>query len=98
MPRILKRTPFAIDQDGKELFIKLKYAGIHPMVVLCDGLSLIYFGRQKTPYLRVRDAADWHAKELRDSRGKSGNREVLELFRKALADFARGLVTEETGR
>ncbi len=86
----MKSTPFVTDKDDKTLFIKLKYSGIHPLVVAYDGISLIFFGKGKTAYLTVEDAANWHEKELRDTRGRSGNQEVLALLRKALADFQEG--------
>ncbi len=82
-----KRTPFVIDRDGKELFVEMRYSGIHPLVVMVDGLTLIFFGSGKKAYLRVEDAIRWHEKELKDTHGQSGNRVTLEALQKALATF-----------
>ena len=86
-----KKTPFATDKDATALYVKARCSGIHQLVILCDGLTLTFFGREKQAYLLVSDAIAWHEKELRDSRGQSGSRIALALLRKAQQDFDAGL-------
>jgi hypothetical protein len=67
-----RRSVFVTDKDGRRLFVHVRHSGIHPLVVLCDGLALTYFGKRDGPYLDVQAVADWHDKELRESGGRSG--------------------------
>ena len=90
-----KRTPFAIDRDGEDLYVELGWSAIHPMVIACDGLSLIYFGDDLSrPYLRVADVIDWHDRELRDSHGHSGSAVARDALREALQKFKEGRVRD----
>lgn len=52
---------FATSKDGA-LFIKLQ-AVMHPLCALCDGLPLVFFGKNKTAYLGIDTAIDWCRKE-----------------------------------
>lgn len=63
------KTPFAVNKEGDTLYVKLKYSGIHPLVAMFDGISLTHFGNEKTAYLKVQQAINWHEKELRESKG-----------------------------
>jgi hypothetical protein len=90
MRRRQKRSPVVTDKEGKRLFIHLSHSGIHPLVVLCDGLTLVYFGKKDGPYLDVRTVLDWHEKELRDSHGQSGSREMADTCRTILSRFEAG--------
>ena len=54
-----------------------------------DGLSLVFFGKDKTHYLRVNDVIDWHVKELEATRGEAGSEKILKLLRAAAADFEK---------
>jgi hypothetical protein len=85
-----KFTPFAHYRDGQDLYIRMKYSGIHPLVVLYDGISLHFFGKEKTGYLLVEDAVAWHEKELQETNGRAGNRQVMELLRAEDATIAWG--------
>ncbi len=89
-----KHTPFASDEDGKDLYVKAKYSGIHFLVILADGVSLTFFGKEKTPFLKVKDAIEWHVKELRQSRGQSGDQKVIDALQGALDKFEKGQVQE----
>jgi hypothetical protein len=48
-------------------------SGIHPLVLLCDALPLVFVGKGKRAFLRVPVAITWHEKELRESQGQSGS-------------------------
>jgi len=88
------KTPYAIDKDGNDLYVKLKYSGIDHLIVMFDGISITFFGKQKTSYLKVIDAISWHEKELRDSYDQSGSELVLVALRSALKNFEGGEVIE----
>jgi hypothetical protein len=78
------KTPYVTDKDGKDLYIKMKYSGIHTLVVLIDGIQMAFFGKGKTAYLKVIDVIKWHDDELRITDGKGGNRIILKHLREAL--------------
>ena len=84
------KTPFASTESC--LYVKLKYSGIHFLVASCDGLPLIRFGNEKTLYIKVSDAINWHEKELKETRGQSGSEETLSSLRKAMTFFEEGKV------
>jgi hypothetical protein len=83
---------FATDREGTHLFVWLADSGIHPMVAMRDGLPLIYFGEKDGPYLDVEAVASWHEKELKESGGRSGNKQAADDFRAAIEKFRRGEV------
>lgn len=89
-----KPTYFVMDRDRTRLFVRPRHCGIHHLVVLCDGLTLTFFGKRDGPYLAVEDVIAWHEKELAESNGRSGNRELADAFRHALEKFKRGEVEE----
>src|SRR4051812_8555391 len=61
-----KRPPtvLAIDKDNRDIFVKFRASGITPLVATIDCLPMTFFGRGKTPYLRVQTALEWFEKEL----------------------------------
>jgi hypothetical protein len=75
--------------------VKLRYSGIHPLVVRCDGVPVTFCGKSRTAYLRVHHAIVWQEKELRETQGASGDRETLDALREALGKFERGELTED---
>ena len=89
-----KRTPFATDKDGKDLFVELKASGIHPWVACADCMTLVFFGNERKAYLRVEDVAAWHEKELRESKGMSGSKVALDALREIMRKFRAGEVTD----
>jgi hypothetical protein len=90
-----KRALFAIDREGRELYIHVKDCGISTLVVMCDGMRLTYFGTRDGPYLKVGDVIDWYDKEAReDPRGRARYERLRDLLRDALAKFRRGEIEE----
>jgi hypothetical protein len=98
MPR-KPRTVFAVDADGKRLFVRLE-AVMHPWVALCDGLPVTFFGREKTAYLGIDTAIAWAETECRENpawadtrpkgKGALTGRERLDALRVARDKFSRG--------
>ena len=88
-----KKTPFAV--HGTTLFVKLRYVGISHLIILLDGISLTYFGKGKTAYLKVSQAISWHEKELFESNGKSGSSKILEALKMAESIFNEGRCVEQ---
>lgn len=86
----MRKDEVIFAEHNGELFIKTKAAGIHPLVLCCDGLPLCMFGKSKTPYIKVKDAIVWHEKELAQTRGASGCKTTLEALKSALDKFNRG--------
>ncbi len=85
------RSPLAVDEDDV-LYVESAHSGIHPLVQLCDGMSLTFFGKSRKSYLRVDDVIAWHAKELEGSHGHSGSRAALDAFREIKRKFDAGEV------
>lgn len=57
-----KETPFAVSKDDR-LFVRLS-AITTWLVALVDGLTLTYFGKDRTtPYLEIDTAIEWCKKE-----------------------------------
>jgi hypothetical protein len=81
------KTPYVTDKDGKDLYIKMRYSGIHTMVVLIDCISLFFPRKGKTAYLKVIDVIKWHEEEIRITEGQGGNRIILKHLREALDKF-----------
>ena len=85
----MKKTPFAITKkDENKLLVKIEASGIHWLIPLYDGLPLTLIGEEA--FIEVSVAADWHKKELKETDGRSGNRETEEILRKALQLFENG--------
>ncbi len=80
-----KRSPFAENTTTGELFVRLDHTGIHPLVVMCDGLPIAIFKGIKKPYLTVQQAIEWHHKELSETKGQSGNRKIMDALITVLA-------------
>lgn len=89
-----RRAVYAIDKDGNNLYVELKYSGLHPLVAMCDGVPLTFFGKEKKAYLKVVEAISWHEKELRESGGRSGSEPILSALRIGLKKFENGEVVE----
>ncbi len=85
---------FVCDKDRTELYLKADAAGIHPLVLLYDGLPYTTFEDDPTLFVRVADAIAWHEKELTDTRGSSGNRKVADALTDILAKFRAGDLPE----
>ena len=50
------------------------------MVRLIDRIPMVSFGKEKYFYYRVDDIIAWHKKELAESNGHSGIKNVLEAL------------------
>lgn len=93
-----KKTPLVVFDDGN-LYIELRESGIHHLIPFIDGMNITTCkerGKDKL-YLLVKDARDWHAKELKESGGQSGSQGCLEALTKMQAKFEAGeMVMENT--
>lgn len=75
------------DEHGVQ-YIRVKDSGIHPMVVMCDGLTIALFGKETEPHMRLAEALEWHRNELPHTHGKA--RELREkVIAKMTATLAR---------
>lgn len=78
--------------DENDLYIETKYSGIHHLVIMIDGIPLLIWkkknGTAKYVYMKVSDAIAWHEKELRESKGQSGDADVLKVLRDRQQKFA----------
>jgi hypothetical protein len=102
MPRKPK-TVFAVDVDRKRLYVRLGVV-MNPLVALCDGIPVTFFGKETVAYLDIDVAIAWAEKECRESplwadtkprgKGRLTGRERLEALRHARDKFARGEHTE----
>ncbi len=61
----MKKKPaiFATDRENR-LYVLLE-AVMHPMVAMCDGISIVRFGDEKLLYLKIDDAIEWCRKEAK---------------------------------
>ncbi|MBI5724618.1 MAG: hypothetical protein HZA50_11705 [Planctomycetes bacterium] len=73
-------TFFAISRDG-QLFVKLK-AVIHPLIILCDGIPVVFFGGGKTAYLKLNTAIEWCKKEAQFGFDVEMYKEMIETMEK----------------
>lgn len=76
------------DENGVQ-YIRVKDSGIHPLVVMCDGLTIALFGKETEPHLRLADALEWHRNELPHTHGKA-----RELREKTIAIMAECLARQ----
>lgn len=81
-PQKAKKSPF-LEYDG-ELYVKVKYAGMHYLSLIVDCVPISLFG--KTPYLKIDDAIQWHEKEI-EATGGAWKRCFLDTHLKAKQDF-----------
>jgi len=80
-----KKTPFAIGKDGV-LAVELR-AVMSPVVALLDGLTLVFFGKQKTPFLKIDTAIEWCRKE-REVHDREKYDKMIAVMERAKAQFA----------
>ena len=72
------------------LYIKAKYAGMHLLCLLTDGIPLTCFdGNDKNPYLTIDQAIDWHKHEVEVTNGQ-WKRDSLEALEKIKQKFKDG--------
>ncbi len=76
-----KSTPFAMDSNDR-LFVKLKSL-MHPMCALVDGLSITFFGKEKTAYLEIDRAIEWCHNEIKYSSDKKRFELILQALESA---------------
>ncbi len=91
------RIIFAVDQDSKGLYVKLRWSGISPLVAMIDGLSLTFFGKGKTAYLSVETVLDWFKNELRLSPGSKRFQDGVMAYERILERFRNGEIQDEHG-
>lgn len=58
-----KKNPFATDKENK-LYVRVDCV-MTPLVALIDCLTLVFFGKGKTAYLKVDDAIEWCRAEMK---------------------------------
>lgn len=80
----VKRSPFA-ECEG-QLFIELKYAGMHPLCAYMDGLRLYSLGKRKRTYLEINTAIEWHENEIKMTGGQWKD-DFLKVLREAKTKF-----------
>lgn len=83
-PQKKKSTPFA-ECEG-ELYVKAEYAGMHFLCLMYDGIEVAFFGGNKTPYLKIDNAIQWHENEIKATDGKWG-RKFLDALLEAKKNF-----------
>jgi stringent starvation protein B len=64
MSRRKKNIRPAITDDGR-IYLRMQDTGIHPLVLMCDGVSLTFFGKKKQAYLPLEDVIAWYEREAR---------------------------------
>ena len=79
----------AVSQDN-QLFIKVQQCGISPLVVLVDALPLTFFGKGKTPYIRVERALQWFEDELPHDPQNKLYPQAIAKYRDILRRFEAG--------
>jgi len=78
-PKIkLKSKAFIVDPNGA-LYVRVKYAGMHPMCILIDGIPTTRFHGIKSHCLKIEDAIKWHEREIETTRG-AWKRTILDLL------------------
>lgn len=89
---------YLISHDGKELYIQVKLSGINPLCLLWDGVDVFIDNEHggEDAYVTVADAIAWHARELLESHGRGGNREVLEALEYVMGEFLLGRIPSHT--
>jgi len=69
-------------------YVLASSSGIEPLVIAIDGLRLTSFDGDARPHLRLDDVISWHETELAATGGRSGDRQLLDVFKAARARFA----------
>ena len=86
----MKRTILATSPNGT-LFIKAKEAGMPFLCLMIDGIAISYFGNEKTPYITVDQAINWHEKELPHCKNDN-SKDCLEALRHVKQKYAEGSI------
>ncbi len=82
-------TPFA-EYEGK-IYVKIQATGIHPLCLLSDGwVAIVRFKGDRNTYVALDQAIEWHERELKESRGRSGNRKALKALSEIRTRSAAG--------
>jgi hypothetical protein len=89
------RIVLATDKEGKEIFVQLRASGIDPLVAMIDCLPLTFFGKGKTPYLRVQTALEWFEKEIQYGVEVEKKQMAITAYRRILEHFAAGKIVWE---
>lgn len=56
-----KKTPFAEDKDGTR-YVEIGVV-MAPLVAAIDGIPITFFGKEKTPYMKIDAAIEWCQRE-----------------------------------
>ena len=86
----MKKIVYA-EYDGK-MFIELQYSGVNFWCVGYDNIPLVILGKDKTPYLHIDDAIQYHEDEIEASNG-AWDRGVLDNLIKAKGLYEQGKYT-----
>lgn len=86
---------FAVGNDETTLLVIAEATMIHPLIRVNELSACIFPSRPDRVYHRVEDVIEWHAHELEQSGGKSGDAELLKAAREAMQKFKAGKITFE---
>jgi hypothetical protein len=77
---------------GGELYLATAASGVPALVLEVGALTVTTFGEEghRTPYVKVEDAARWHAEAIDATEGVEGSLRVKALLEQALAGFRAG--------
>lgn len=92
MTKKRSRAVFGVN-SANELFVQLRCAGISALIAFMDCLTLHQFDKKKTLYISVKDAIDWHEKELQYQPKRPGSKEIVKKLREVLAQHEKSTVT-----
>lgn len=85
MPR-KKKVDQVVSYDGR-LYVNSRYTGISHLVQVIDGMRLVQFKGDGSFYILMDEVLAWHEKELIESKGKSGDAEVIKRCKELRAKF-----------
>lgn len=90
MSQTLEGPPYAVVDGSDELFVKLAYVGIEPLVAIIDQLPICQFDNDDALYIGVKTAIAWHENELQYQPNRKGSKETIAALRSGLAHHEAG--------
>lgn len=87
-----KSTIFVTDKHDRHLFVEAQSSGIPMIIIAIDGMKVVFFGKQKTPYLYVIDVIEWHQKEIASGTASKDASQLLKCMKQILEKFQKGKV------
>jgi hypothetical protein len=101
----VRRPRIVFLANGEKLYVRLRYCGILPLILVGDGVPIAYFEDAKEawarePWVDVEDLLSWLRKE-REQIQRPGARwycsELIEIYEQKLDEFRKSLA-EQTGK